>query len=86
MATLTNEDFTFYKHAIRRDPVAKEEMTATAMGKPKVHALFQGLNDWYESERLNAKAAMEAEAGISITNQLAKKIAKVWMDRKFRGE
>ena len=86
MAILTNEDFTFYKHAIRRDPIAKSAMRAAVPSKQQWKDLMQGLDDWYESERLNAKAAMETKAGISITNQLAKKLGKVWMQRKFGSE
>ena len=54
--------------------------------KFQTKALFQGLEDWFESERLNIKAVMEAEAGISISNTLAKKIGRAWMAWKWGGE
>lgn len=86
MPVLNNEDFHSYVLSLRQLPGYKNNYAAQNFNKVQWKALFQGLEDWFESERLNAKAAMEAEASITISNTIAKKIARVWMERKFKGE
>ncbi|MEE9586115.1 MAG: hypothetical protein V3W09_04365 [Nitrososphaerales archaeon] len=86
MATLTNEDFTFYKHALRQDATAKTEMQSAELTKVQWKAAIQAIEDWYEADRLVVKGLMETASGVTLTNQLAKKLAKVWMKRKWEDE
>ena len=87
MATIP-QNYTEYMRALRRDPVAWAEIRASNPKNLEVKAMFQGMENWFTSNpvRASAKAAMEAEAGISIYNTLAKKIAKVYMQLKWGGE
>ncbi len=82
MATLTNDDFTAYKRAFRRDPAAKAALQALAPGKPALQTAFQALEDGYQSRRLAIKGEMEAASGVTFTNALAKAIEDIWMKRK----
>ncbi len=85
MATLTPADFTLYKRALRNDPVAKAEMRTLSPGKLAWMAAFQALENGYVGERANFKSLMEAAIGKTITNALAVKFEKVWMQNKARG-
>ena len=86
MAVLTSADLTAYKRAIRRDPIAKAELRALSPSKADWTAAMQGLEDWFEAERPNIKVAMQTASGLTLSNALAKKLARVWMERKFGGE
>lgn len=83
---LTNADFTAYKHALRGDVTAKAEMRAAALSKAQWKAALQAIDDWYESERAAVKAAIDTAAGVTLSNPLAKKLGRVWMQQKWGGE
>lgn len=75
-----------YLDKIRRDPAAWTEIKSLSPSKGQLHDLIQGLEDFFEANRAGMKTAMETSAGISISNTLAKKIGKVWMETKWGGE
>lgn len=83
---IISQDVSKYIAAMKRDPAAWAALRTASPSKTQLRALIQGLENWFEANRLTAKAAMEAEAGVSITNAFAKKIARVWMEIKFGGE
>jgi hypothetical protein len=82
MTILTDADFTFYKHEIRRRPTAKAEMKAQALSKATWKAVMQALEDEYETFRPTAKAAIDAAAGVTLSNALAKQLEDIWMERR----
>ena len=77
-----------YIRAIKQDPIALAELKAATPTVNQLRDLFQGLEDWFEkpANRLAIKAAMEAEAGISMSNIFSKKIGQIWMRMKWGGE
>lgn len=85
MAIISN-NVSAYIAALRSDPAAWTALRAANPSKQQLRALIQGLENWFEVNRANAKAAMEAEAGITIPPLLARKIARAWMQIKFGGE
>ena len=85
MAVLTNVDFTAYKHALRSDPSAKAEMQALSPSKAAWKAALQVLEDGYTSRRVAIKAEIDAAMGVTISNTLAIKLEKVWMQNKAKG-
>lgn len=86
MAVLTSADFTAYKRAIRQDATAKAEMRLLSPAKQDWMDAMQGLEDWYEANRVAAKSAMETASGLTLTNALAKKLGKVYFTRKVLSE
>jgi len=87
MATIP-QAMTAYIRAIKQDPTALSELRDKHPNVSQLRSLFQGVEDWFEipANRLAMKAAMEAEAGITITNTFAKKIGRVWMQLKWKDE
>ncbi len=85
MAVLTNEDFTAYKRALRNDPDAKVEMRALTPSKQAWMASLQALEDGYNTRRAAIKGEMDTAIGSTMTNALAMKLEKVWMQQKARG-
>ncbi len=85
MAILTSEDFAAYQRANRQDRTAKDELQLLSPGVTAWHAMFQALEDAYTTERAGFKTAMETALGGSITNVLAIKMEKLWMQQKARG-
>ena len=47
MAILTNADFTAYKHFIREDQTAREEMRALSPSKGDWKLVMQAIEDWF---------------------------------------
>lgn len=82
MATLNSEDFNFYKQALRNDPTARAAIKAAALSKSSWKAVFQAIEDRWSGDALGYKSAIDAAAGITLTNALAKIIGKVWMKRE----
>ena len=82
---LISDDFTAFKHALRSDPTAKAEMRTLSPAKQDWMDTMQGLEDWWVANRVNAKAAMEAASGLTLTNTLAKKLGKVYFARRVLG-
>ena len=64
----------------------QDTVNAAVLTRPVWHALTRGLENWYEANRLSAKAAMESEAGVSITSAVAKKIGRYWLRKKWGTE
>lgn len=88
MATIPLSDLRQHIRALRADSAARAELDVATPSKQQLLALLQGAEDWFNlpATRLAAKSAMEAEAGIAISNTLAKKVFKVFMQFKFGRE
>lgn len=72
--------------ALRRDPAGWAALRAESPSKQQLRSLVQGMENFFEANRAAMKAAMEAEAGITITQAFARKIGRAWMQLKFGGE
>lgn len=86
MATLTSADFTRHKKQLMSDPEALAEMKAAGLSKAQWMAALQAIEDRWTADQANYKAAADAAAGKTLTNLMAKKLAKVWMENKWRSE
>lgn len=82
MAVLTNADFTAYKHALRNDKVAATEIRDLELSKATLKATFQALEDGYVSRNAAIKAEVDAAAGVTLTNSVAKTIEDLWGARR----
>jgi hypothetical protein len=86
MAALTGADFTRYKKQLRADPVALAEMKTAGLSKAQWMAALQAIEDRWTNDQPNYKAAVDTAAGKTLSNTMAKKLAKVWMENKWGGE
>ena len=75
-------NFTKIKHQIRQDPDAKIEFKTAGLSKQQWYNLFNGLDEWWDTNQIAVKTVVEGKAGVSVTNALAKKISKFWMMQK----
>ena len=82
MAILTDVQCTAFRHKLHND---LDLLLAESphLTKIQLKAAAQAVEDWYESERVNVKAAIDTAVGQSISNALAKKIGKFWMQYKW---
>ena len=85
MPALTDEDYVFYKQALKADLGARAEMKALAPTKQAWKDSLQALEDGYEARRVAIKAEMDTALGQTMTNALAQKLEKVWMQKKVKG-
>jgi hypothetical protein len=47
---------------------------------------LQAIEDRWTNDQPNYKAAVDTAAGKTLSNTMAKKLAKVWMENKWGGE
>ena len=58
----------------------KEDMKTGNLPDPtQIRATFQAIEDRWDGDKLNYKAAMEAAAGRTYTNAQAKVFGKIWL-------
>lgn len=86
MAVLTNDDFTAHRRFLRGDAAARVEMQTAGLSKSQWKAALQAIEDTFESNRATMKSNMDTAAGVTLSNALAKKLGRVWMQQKFGGE
>lgn len=85
MAILTNEDYGPLRKSLYRAGFGKEELKALLGGLPseaQLLAAFQVIEDLWADNAVQIKADLEAALGRTITNALAKKIGRAWLEWK----
>ena len=80
------QDVSPFIAAMKRDPAAWAALASESPGKDGLRASLQAIEDWFEPERPVIKAAIEAALGRTVSVAYAKKLFRVWMELKFRGE
>ena len=72
------------KNEIRKDPGIAKTVLSSGLSKLQLINLVLGRDNYYETNKSGIKAAMENEAGISITVALALALDKIWMRVKVK--
>jgi len=54
--------------------------------KAEIKAALQAIENWFESERINIKSAVDAAVGRTVGVALAKELGKIWMQYKWELE
>lgn len=85
---LTNQQYTELRRKLYKWNMAKTEMKAepSLLNKAEIKAAFQVIEDFWENNRVTLKSNIDTATGKSISNALAKKLAKCWMSWKWGGE
>ncbi len=61
----------------------KEDMQSGKLPDPiQIKAVFQAIEDRWDGDKANYKAAMAAAAGVTLTNLQARVFGKVWLHAK----
>jgi len=86
MATIEWSDYSDMRNALYHKGAGKEEMKAMTdlPSKSQLKAVFQAIEDWWESEQATLKAAIDNAYGQTTTVALARKIMKAWVAWKLR--
>ncbi len=82
---ITDSDYGDLRNASWQDATTKARLKAlpSLPDKPTLKAVFQALDDFWEANRLVLKADMDAAAGVTLPNPLAKALGKIWLAWKF---
>lgn len=83
MATLTNADFEIVRGLAQKGGVSKTEYITAGLSKASWKAMIQGIEDRYEANEATEKAAMDVDAGTTLTNPMAKKTQQAWQGWRF---
>jgi hypothetical protein len=86
MATISEVTATKYRHHLHAEAFDLTAAETPHLTKAQLKAAAQAVEDWYESERATVKAAIDTAVGQTISNALAKKIGKFWMQYKWETE
>ncbi len=84
MATITDAAVREMYRQMYRKGEGKEEIKADGLMDPDtIKAVFQAIEDRWESGRTVLKADVDAAAGRTVTAAVAKKFGRTWMRRKW---
>ncbi len=83
MATITDVQCGKWRQRLHAESLDLMQAESTPLTKAEFKAAFQAVEDWYESERATVKGNIDTAVGRTITNALAKKIGKQWMNWKW---
>ena len=86
MATITQAWCIKLRHRLHRYHMDLLLAPSPPLTKTQLLAALQSLEDNFEAAKVSWKADMETAMGQSISNNLAKKIAKFWMENKWERE
>jgi hypothetical protein len=83
---LTDTEYGELRNATWRDAVTKAQLKALPAlpNRVTLTAIFQAIDDFWEANRATLKADMDAAAGATIPNPLAKALGKIWLLWKFK--
>lgn len=84
MATLINTDYGRLRDLLYRAGFGKEELKALASlpNESQILAGFQVFEDFWTNNAAQVKSNLEAALGRSITNTLARKFGRAWLEWK----
>ena len=82
MAVLTDEDFDALRARFRSDPATRRLYRESGLRSSQVQAAYQAVEDRWEGDRAGYKSDMDAAAGVTLPNPLAKAIGKFWLQNK----
>ena len=83
MATLTDAQATKLRHFLHAEHFNLMEGESPPLTKAQYKAALQACEDFWENNRLSLKADIDTAVGVTISNQLAKKIGKYWLQLKW---
>lgn len=86
MATLTDAQCTAFRHKLHVDGLDLMQVESPHLTKPQLKTAFQAVEDFWEANRIALKSQIDTAVGQSISNALAKKIGKYWLQYKWGGE
>jgi len=88
MAVLTPADKQALFEVLQNDPAAWDEIKNLRPNRHTIFQALQGLENLIDAPttRLQLKSAMETASGLTLSNSLAKKLAKAYFATKWRTE
>lgn len=86
MAIITDSQCAKWRQKLHRESLALMQAEATPLTKAEYKAAFQAIEDFWEANRTVLKGDIDTAVGRSISNALAKKIGRQWMQWKWGGE
>lgn len=81
MATLTKKDKTEMRRDYFKPGDGQEHFKGAnpSMSGEQILAALQAVEDWFNNERATLKTEMDTAAGVTMTNQQARILARAWL-------
>lgn len=86
MATLTDAQCTAFRHKLHTEALDLQLAEMPHLTKAQLKVGFQAIEDFWEANRATLKFGIDTAVGQNISNALAKKMVKFWLQWKWRFE
>lgn len=83
MATISDSKAAKFRQDLHGEGLSLLQAESPPLTKAQLKAAFQAVEDFWETNRVTLKASMDAAAGVTMSNALAKKIGKFWLKDKW---
>ena len=82
----TEEEFSVMRQMFRSDPTSLKAYRESGLTTQDLESAIQSLENWFDASRGDQKAALDAGAGQTISNFLAKQSGGVYYQFIWRDE
>lgn len=86
MGTISQSQACEIRQALHEVALDLLKAQSPPLTKDQLLSTIQAIEDWWDANRATLKSAMEAAAGATLSNALAKTIAKYWLRMKWELE
>lgn len=83
MAILSDTVLATMRQKLHGDGLALLQAESPPLSKAEIKAAVQAIEDYWETNRANIKANIDAAVGRTISVALAKKLGKYWLQYKW---
>ena len=83
MATITDYEAAKFRQGLHNEALALLHAESPVLTKAQLKAAFQACENFWEDNRLTLKGQIDTAIGETISNELAKKIGKLWLKWKW---
>lgn len=83
MATISDEQSGKCRHFLHASHYSLMEAESPYLSKAQYKAALQAIEDFWEAQRTTLKGLIDTAVGATISNELAKKIGKFWLNEKW---
>lgn len=83
MAIITDSQCTKFRHSLHHEALGLLQAESPHLTKAEIKVIFLTIDSWWENNRASLKSDIDAALGRSISNTLARKFGRFWMQYKW---
>lgn len=83
MAVLTKAQHTKFRHLLHDEALGLLQAESPHLTKNEIKLIFLTIDSWWEDNRVSLKSTIDTALGRSMSNALAKKFGRFWLQYKW---